>query len=355
MRSTPAGALLVFVVASALPTGEAAAANQAKPRIPVTWSAAPCAQIVDKSQGTTVHFEYGVGEEDVGPRTPDEVDDSRTMQFFAFGKQDFAGKPPRWISQDDIDRAAAVDPMVVASAIEPVDILTTTSRFTGDDWRRVTADDARVPITFAQAAMGVDWDVTDVPPGTYVMWGYTWEPVNNEWSARPGFVKVIDDAGQAAAAGPSVALLADEAIVDVGMPHPVPGCVDVAAGSTLTLQWGELVGSLEPQWETVIDAEPVSAGDLAIDFVAPAAAAARTVKLRAIVDDGAGHTYVAYGPRTIAVNPDAGGDAGGEAGDDGGGGGGCACAGVRASGPRGLAVLTMLLPTLVWRRRRTRR
>lgn len=344
--------MLAVAVASVLPAGEAVAANQAKPRIPVTWSAAPCGQVVDRSQGTVVHFEYSVGEEDVGPRTPDEVDDSRTMQFFAFAKQDFAGKPPRWISQDDIDRAAAVDPMVVASAIEPDDILTTTSRFAAGDWRRVTADDARVPITFAQAAMGVDWDLTDVPPGTYVMWGYTWEPVNNEWSARPGFVKVIDDAATAAAAGPSVALLADEAIVDVGTPHAVPGCVDVAPGSTLTLQWGELVGSLEPQWQTVIDAEPVSTGELAVEFVAPAAAAGKTVKLRAIVDDGAGHSYVAYGPRTIAVNPSDGGD---DTGDDGGGsGGGCACGRGRVGGPVVLAALALFVATPRRRRRNSR-
>jgi len=176
---------------------EAQAANAQKPRVPVVWDDAPCIEIVDASTTEVVHLEYSVPSEETGELTPDEVDDSRRHQFFAFADQRYEAAPPRWITQADIDRAALVDPMVVPSAIDPEDVLETTSRWDPSEWVRITPDDMRVPITFDQAAMGVDWDVTAVSPGTWLVKGYTWEPVNNLWSTRWAALKIVASTAEA--------------------------------------------------------------------------------------------------------------------------------------------------------------
>ena len=321
------GAALVFALA--LVSRSASAANGNKPRIPVVWSESECITIVDRSSVSVVHFEYAVPEEDLGPRTPDEVGDSRTQQFFAFARLDYASasssqKLPRWISQADIDRSALIDPMVMPTTISPDELLETTSRFASADWLRITADDSRVPISNAQAAMGVDWDISGVAPGTYTIWGYTWEPVLNLWSPRAGAVKIIASAAEAAAAGPSVVLLPDTAQILSGEPHRVLGCVDAVDGSLLTLEWGSAEGTAEPAWQVVVEDEPITSGTLELDFVPPSTAAgASVVKLRATVTDPQGRTYVAYSPGSLAVMPGAD-----DPSDDGGGGCGLASSGV---------------------------
>jgi hypothetical protein len=294
----------------------ASAANGNKPRIPVVWSAAECATVVDRSTTSVVHFEYTVPEEDLGALTMDEVADSRRHQFFAFKKLDFQSSNsspalPRWITQSDIDRAAMVDPMVadmIAAGIAPEDILESGARFDAEDWTRITADDARVPISNAQAAMGVDWDVSAVAPGTWTIWGYTWEPTLNFWSLRPGFVKIVADAADAAAAGPAVALLRESgSMVNVRTcePHTIMGCADVPEGSKLTLEWGAVVGPIEPDWEGSIDNLPVESGPHARAMVqAPGAAdAGGTIKVRVTVKDPSGNEYVAYSQDAFIAQP----------------------------------------------------
>jgi hypothetical protein len=297
-----------IALAAMVAPGSVFAANANKPRIPVVWAPAPCVQVVDRSTTSTLQLDYLVPEEDLGPRTPDEVADSRTHQFFAFARQDFASvgsadKLTRWITQADIDRSAAVDPMVVPEEIGPEDVLETTSRFVAADWVRITNDDARVPISDAQAAMGVQWDLGNVPAGSYVIWGYTFDPLLNLWSQRPGLVKIIDGPSQADAAGPSIALLSETLQIVAGEPHRIAGCADVAAGSTVTLEWGSVVGAVEPTWEAVVEEEPIASGMLPLDFVPPSAASGATVKLRATVTDPDGNQYVAYSPGALAVLP----------------------------------------------------
>ena len=313
---TPRLAVLGLAVAVLAPSSSVSAANGAKPRVTVNWTPGACATVADQSTSPIVHFDYSIAsEEDPEARTADEVGDSRTHQFFGFAKQDFHGKPPRWIAHADILRASMVDPEVVDADIDPQDILEDTSRFAASDWVRITADDARVPISFAQAAMGVDWDTTGLAPGTYEVWGYTWEPVANEWRRRPGFVKVIASSATAAAAGPSIALLADEAQIVAGSPYTLLGCADVAEGTRVTLQWGEKIGTLEPEWQTALEDEPIASGTLSVVFVPPDDAGGKTIGLRAIVTDLAGRSYTARAPTVlgVTVNPDPGGD------DDGGG------------------------------------
>jgi hypothetical protein len=341
---------VALVLVALLAPRVAWAANGNKPRIPVVWSDAPCTTVVDRSSTPILHLEYTVPEEDVPEmRTSDEVDDSRTQQFFAFGELDYiafgsADKLPRWITQSDIDRAAAVDPVVAAQVTAGIavdEVLETTTRFAAGSWSRITGDDARVPISNAQAAMGVDWDISAVAPGTYTLWGYTWEPQLNLWQERPGFVKVIASAAEADAAGPGIALLNESASLVGGEAHQLQGCVDTPSGSTLTLEWGLVASSAEPDWNVLVEDEPVATGALAIDLVLPNAAAqdGTVVKLRATVTDPSGKRYTTYSPGSYAVTP----------GDDDGGGG---CAFARPRGPSTLCAALGLLACVGLRRRR---
>jgi MYXO-CTERM domain-containing protein len=345
-----AAAVLLAVVA---PAPSASAANELKPRVPVAWPDGPCATVVDKSIAPLVHFEYAVGvEEDPEDRTADEVDDSRTHQFFAFRKQDLPGNdPPDWITRADIERAAMRDPTVVPTAISADMVLEETTQFAADEWVRITPDDARVPITFAQAAMGVDWDTSAVEPGTYEIWAYTWEPKGNIWSRRPGFVKVIASAADADAAGPSIALLPDERVLAVGDDYAPPGCADVAAGTVVTIEWGARTGTIVPEWNLALEHQPIETGALDLSFVLPSAAVSTSLVLRATVKDESCESYVAYAPKVLAVSasgeevaadPQRGDDPCAPPGE------GCGC----ATDQRSLAPLVLLPLAFVRRRRR---
>src|SRR5262249_54297960 len=158
----------------------------------------------------TLHLDYTLPTEDPGPDA-DELADSHTQQFFAFRRLDYLAAVseralPNWITQADLDRAAQLDP-VVAQAIAahhlPGDeVLESTSPFAAADWVRITADDARVPITNVQAQAGIDWDLGGLAPGTYTLWGYTWFPPHDLWSPRAGFVKLVASAAEHDDAGP---------------------------------------------------------------------------------------------------------------------------------------------------------
>lgn len=335
---------MVVVAGVALGPQRAPAANASKPRVPVVWADAPCITVVDRSTTPMVHFEYSVPSEETGMLTTDEVSDSRRHQFFAFAAQRFEAAPPTWITQADIDRAAMVDPMVVPDAIPSDDVLETTSRWSASEWVRITPDDMRVPITNAQAAMGVDWDVSAVAPGTWLVKGYTWEPLRNLWSTRWSAVKVIASPADADAAGPSVILLPEEVQLETGVEHVLPGCIDAPTGSTLTLEYGAVEGSLEPDWQIAQDDVDVTTGPLAITFVPPDELAGGQVLLRATIRDSAGNEYVAYSPKSLPVKQ------GPETHDDGGGGGGCRIAPNRATLGGWLVVLAAALR---WRRRRS--
>ena len=333
------------------PAPTASAANELKPRVPVVWAEGPCTTIVDQSTAAIVHFDYSVSvEEDPEDRTFDEVDDSRTHQFFAFRKQDLpANDPPVWISRADIERARTRDPNVDPQAITPDMVLEDATRFAPDEWVRITPDDGRVPITFAQAAIGVDWDTSEVEPGTYEIWAYTWEPQGNIWSRRQGIVKLVASASAAADAGPSISLLEDQTQIVARSPYTPPGCADVAPGTTVTLEWGEKVGTIVPQWNLAFEHQPIESGPLAFVFEPPEAAAdTTTIVLRATVTDDTCRSYAAYSSvLDVLANSQSGEDVEVPRGKDpcSDGGGGCSI------DQRSYAGL-VLLPLLAWRRRR---
>jgi MYXO-CTERM domain-containing protein len=331
--------VLALVVASTVVPSVVQAANGLRPRTPALFSNVPCVETV--ARGEVLHIEYTVPNDDT-ELTADELPDSRRHQFLAFSRQRFDFAFPIWVSQADFDRAEANGD--VTRPFGPDDILETSSLWPPATWLRITPDDPRLSITAEQAAMGVDWDTTDVAPGTWLVAAYTWEPENNLWSPRLGAVRV-EDPGDPDATGPTVFLPREDGLVaDRGQPLSLSGCVQAPAGSTITAAWGTLEGLDEPQWVPFLEDEPVESGALSLELVLPAEAGA-TVKVRVEITDPAGRSYVAHTPTTIAVvgevpAGDTGDDAGGE---------GCGCSTERH--PHRAAWLGLVL-LLVPRRRR---
>lgn len=331
---------MLGLFALGLAPAQAQAANGLRPRTPALFTGVPCLQTV--TRGDVVHFDYSVPFEDT-ELTADELPDSRRMQMFAFAKQRFDFAFPVWITQAEFDRADANGD--VTREFGPEDTLETSTRWPADTWLRITPDDARVPITFEQAAMGFSWDTAAATPGTWLVAVYTWEPENNLWSPRFGAVR-IEAPGDPESAGPTVFLPREDGLLaDRAEPLVLTGCVEAPAGSTLTASWGTIEGIDEPEWVPFLEDEPVESGELSLDFQAPAEAGS-TVKLRLEITDPAGRTYVAYTPTPIGVYgmaPPDDGDGSGE---------GCGCAsepGERRGALAGLAVVVVLFGS---RRRR---
>jgi MYXO-CTERM domain-containing protein len=326
----------------------AEAANALRPRTPATFPTdVPCVQTVQK--GDVLHIDYAVPLDDT-ELTDDELPDSRRHQFFAFAQQRFDFRLPLWINQSDYDRAEA-NGDVAQYADAP--ILESDASWPAGTWVPITPDDPRLPITMAQAAMGVDWDTTDAPPGTWLVAAYTWEPEQNLWSHRFGAVRIVD-AADPDATGPTVMLqLESSPIVNVGDAYAPTGCVEAPAGSTLTASWGLVDGALEPQWVPFVEDVPVETGPLDLELVPPAEAVG-SVKLRVEITDPEGRSYVAYSPAVIGVLGSAGDDgAEDEGGDDEGDGGGGGCRlGASPGSPAWLALVVLGLVGL--KRRKTR-
>src|SRR5690606_507546 len=145
----------------------------------------------DRSKSSLLHFPYEIPYEDT-ELTPDELQTSRRHQFLALCRNYSPQEPlPTWISLKDVadwnERLAMLgfDPFEP----EPDEVMDTHPIY-GPCTHRITPDDARRPITFAEAAKGVDWDTSGLPAGTYVVHGYNWEPGINVWYKRPGVVQV---------------------------------------------------------------------------------------------------------------------------------------------------------------------
>lgn len=279
------------------------AGNGLEPRTPVAWpDDTACLTVVDRTQGAMLHMDYSIPYEDADV-TPDEVVDSRRHQFIAFcrdhSREEFL---PTWLSWKDVDAAAEkmlVDPLT----IEDEQVLETSTVWK-DCWFRITADDDRRPITFAQAMKGVDWDTTALPAGPYVVQGYTWEPWVNIYSQRPGVVHVVDGP-DLAAVGPAAAVSNKTDVTFAEDPYVIEGCARALPGSTLSGYWS-LTGMLD--WQPFAEDVPLDGETFELPFLPPPAAAGNTVALRVDVNDPMQRTFSAYPLILVTVLP-GGGDA----------------------------------------------
>jgi len=278
------------------------AGNGNHPRTPVDWSDAPCMTVIDRSQNPIYPLTYAVPFEDT-QLTDDEVADSRRHQFLGFCRDhDRDAVLPNWISEADLDAAAAEqlgDPDEVDLDLEVLDYNVDWT----DCWTRINADDQRRPITFASAEQPLLWDTSALAAGTWVVEAYTWEPWFNLWTQHPGVFKIVDDPDPAASP-PAAALTYAEQSVDVGDNASISGCVDAMPGTTMTLSWAS--ASATPTWEVFAEDLPADQGSFDLPYAPTLAAAANAVSIRLELSDPMGRSWTAYSPVYIQVTEDFG-------------------------------------------------
>ncbi|RMG99780.1 MAG: hypothetical protein D6705_02365 [Deltaproteobacteria bacterium] len=290
------------------------AGNGTHPRTPVLWDKPgeldppACLTVVDRSTDPVLHLPYAIPYEDTEV-TPDEVDDSRTHQFLAFCRAfDAQHEPPLWLSEADVAKAGAKG-LVPPEPLGPEDVLDTNTELAGC-YTRITGDDERRPITFEMAAMGVDWDTTGLEAGPWTVYGYTWEPVANLWSLRPGVV-LVSDGPDAPPPPPAMALEmapGEEPYWPVGAEARFSACVAAEAGATVQLYWAEAADA--PAWQPWGEAVAApSEGTVELAAEVPAEMAGKSVLVRATITDPQDRSYDAY-LRDVAIVFDAGGDTG---------------------------------------------
>ncbi len=260
-------------------------------RTPVVWEDVACVELFDRTGGAVMHLPYTIPKEDL-EIGPDEVADSRRHQFFAFCRphhpQDFL---PTWITEADVAAAEAVPELLEPGTVEQDDILELSDRW-ADCWFRINGDDERRPISFEMADQGVDWDTSAVPAGVYTLYGYTWEPVFNIWSLRPGVLKVHD--GDPHAVGPAAAITTGELTPYRDEEVMLEGCFHAPEGSTFTVYWSLTPPpDVEPEWNEYLQDE-VAGEAFAFGFTPPEPMWGESGMIRIDVTDPDDRTYTAY-------------------------------------------------------------
>ncbi|MCY1060682.1 hypothetical protein [Nannocystis sp. SCPEA4] len=306
---------VALVIAGLTAPGAAWAGNGGHPRTPVVWpDGIACMTVVDRSQASTLQFDYTIPYEDT-ELTPDELPSSRRHQFVAFCRDESPQTPPPiWLSWADaevwLDWAAQT--MIEPAPIGDADVLETNSIYK-DCFVRITADDERRPITFAEAMQPVVWDTAGLAAGAWRIDGYTWEPELNRWSRRPGVVHVVDGPDPATAP-PAAALTNDDgAFVFPGESYVLEGCARAMPGSTLTGYWAP-ADTLE--WQEFAS-QPLEGETIALPFTPALDAVAQSVALRVDVTDPMQRTYSAYPVSLLVVLEKSDTDTGGSCSDGG--------------------------------------
>lgn len=290
----------LLAVAGALAPLTARAGNGIHPRTPVEWpDGVPCMTVVDRSQSATYQFSYGIPYEDTD-KTTDEVADSRTHQFIAVCRDHSPQDPlPTWLSWKDVDAAAAKG-LVDAMTVDDEDVFETSSIYK-DCFARITADDARRPITFAEAMKPVVWDTAMLPAGPYVLQGYTWEPAFNIWSQRPGVLHVVDGPDLSAVA-PAAALTNTEDFMFGADTLTLTGCARAMPGTTMSLYWSLTTGAML-DWKPYVEGVALEGDTISLPFLPPDEAIQETIALRLDVIDPMQRTFSAFPVHLITVLP----------------------------------------------------
>lgn len=268
----------------------ARAGNGVHPRTPVEWPESACMTIVDRTVDANLVLNYTIPYEDTEV-TSDEVADSRRHQFLAFCRGHSRQEPlPVWLTDADVAVAAAkalIDPVNV----DPEDVFETSAEWK-DCWFRITGDDQRRPITFAEAAKPVVWDTTLLPVGPYVVAGYTWEPPFNIWSERIGLVKVIDDPDPSKSP-PALALTNGEEIKFGNEVLTLTGCLDAMDGSTITGYWSLTTGE-GLDWQMFASDVPVSGDSIELDFMPPPESFGEQIAMKVEITDPMDRRFTAH-------------------------------------------------------------
>jgi hypothetical protein len=272
---------------------KAHAGNAARPRVPPSFLGGQCLVDVDRSADPVLSMPVGIPFEDID-LTEDEPVDSRTFQFFAMCRElPPLQELPVWIDAEDADRAIVADPSIAPP--DPANVLASDPNWS-ECAHPITAETDRIPISCEATADGAIWDTTDAAAGTYVVWGYTFEPPTNLWTPRPGIVRVHD--GDPDAVGPAVAFTYPTADVNVTLEGGIrlEGCAAGAEGTSIELAWATakaLDAEGDSAWHP-FDDRPVDDGVLEIDFMPPDELLYQAVFFRAVATDPQGRSWTTY-------------------------------------------------------------
>lgn len=277
-----------------------------------------CIVVIDLASTTTLHVAYAVPEDDVEPDLEDiPLADTKTHQFFALRGElvpdgqghlffpvdaalDDGIAMPIWVTVDDVKRAAAArasagTALPFSEADVPPDSTLEGNTALAGEYLRITADDARVPITMEQAALGFDWDLTGVPPGLYTVAGYIFSPPANGWSPAPGVVKLRD----ADVDPPAATFEAAGGLLFSYQGRPLSGCVDAPDGSSLAIDF-HVVEHPEEGWLPIVADAPVEGGRFEHCFAAPAGVSG-SARFRVTVTAPDGSVVRAYSSSTTTL------------------------------------------------------
>lgn len=295
------------VFAAAFAPAAAFGSNTSKPIAPASFLSNTCMVTVDRETSPEHTFEIGIPFEDVG-MTADEAPGSRRMQFFATCRDRLPREAmPTWITRADALATAIVDPSVISPP--PDDVLEESPAWNGPGHGGngtpcvipINAADDRMPVTCEATADGITWDTTDVPPGAYVIWGYTYEGVRSVWRRRPGIVRVTSGSSTP----PAVAFSspAAEGQMSEGTGLMLQGCAAGRPDASLTLSWSTLAALAKEPVAAWTEIDQVAAGGFEVPFAPPEAARYEAIVFRAQVDDTSGTAFVFYADQHVTALP----------------------------------------------------
>ncbi len=307
----PRGAIAAATLVGGLLTCGPAAAlagDALRERTPVVHRGETCLTVVDRGATPVVHLEYGFPVEDTCAGSYP----APTHQFIALCRPPAPGEAlPQWISSADIDAAEALE--IPLFPISADDILADSPAWSGC-WSRVTADADRRPLTCEVALAGVDWDVSTLAPGTYVIAGYTFHAPRHRWSPRWGVFKIAD--ADPDDAPPVAALAQREAFVYADQQLDLAVCVSAMPGSTLRIEYA--IDGNAPTWLPLAELA-VTGPVVSTPWTPPPAVHGEDVRLRVHVDDPLGRHGKLEAPEllhVLAVPSPTSGDGGDEPTDE---------------------------------------
>lgn len=266
------------------------AGDALRERTPVVHLGETCMTLVDRAATPVVHLEYSFPIEDTCAGTYP----APTHQFLALCRPPAPGEVlPQWVSRADI--AASEAAQIPLLPITPADVLEDSPAWT-DCWTRVTNDDDRKPLTCEVARAGVDWDVSMLAPGAYVIAGYTYQPPKHLWSPRWGIFKIFD--GDPDGAPPVAAIATREAFVYADQELEIAACVSAATGSTLRIEYARHEAT--PTWSLLAELA-VNGPMMKTPWTPPPDVHGEDVRLRVTVTDPLARTGVLEAPELLHV------------------------------------------------------
>lgn len=289
------------------------AGNAAEPRVPPSFLGTRCIEVLEPGD-PPLHLSIGIPLEE-SAASDDEPAGTRSFQFFAACREPQPGQDlPPWIEPADVEAAQAANPEL--GAPDPSLVLPTSPW--ADCLVPLTASDDRMPIDCDATAAGVDVPSDALAPGNYVVYGYTYEPDKNLWTARDGVVRVVGDAGEDGLP-PAVTLTypLSDAVASTGTGVVVTGCAAGVPGTMVELSWasvGDLAAFGEDAW-VPFDVIELAEGaeDFAVPFVPPADAEYSVVRIQARAIDPQGRAWASYSRPPLVLEPGCAAPEGGEA------------------------------------------